>query len=195
MPRFSLARRLAARRRVHAGVAALVCGLALGAAARNSVSPKALLSAVFQGSEKVDYTRLKKDVLPAFARGNGKTEPAQHMVFIGLTKGAVDGYVVIDKQIGQHEFITFGHHFSPDGALLRAQVLDYRERYGSEIGNARFMKQFVGVTAADKLRLGHEIDGISGATLSARAAIRSVNRSSRLVAAAKKARAASTAQP
>lgn len=81
----------------------------------------------------------------------------------------VDGYAFIDDQMGQHKPITFAVKLSPEGVVLREEVMVYRESHGDEIRSQRFSKQFKGKTVDDSLRPDKDIDCISGATISSRA--------------------------
>jgi len=71
------------------------------------------------------------------------------------------------EDIGKEFPITAGFVVGPS-ALDAAKVLVYRETRGDEIRYAAFLKQFNGAKLAGD-RLQPEVDGISGATLSAHA--------------------------
>ena len=53
-------------------------------------------------------------------------------------------------------------------SILKVKVLVYREEYGGEIGSNRWLKQFEGKSDPEKMKFGHDIQNISGATISAR---------------------------
>jgi Na+-translocating ferredoxin:NAD+ oxidoreductase RnfG subunit len=76
------------------------------------------------------------------------------------------------------DFATF---FDGEGRVTRVEVVAYRERYGDGIRSQRFREQFVGKQATSGFRPGHEIDVISGATLSARAMAKAVKRATLLL--------------
>lgn len=78
------------------------------------------------------------------------------------------GWFILDRVIGKHEFITFAVALSPDGAVRRIEILEYRETYGGEIRNAGWRQQFAGKRFGSQLKLGGDIKNISGATLSSR---------------------------
>ena len=67
------------------------------------------------------------------------------------------------------------------GRVTRVEVVAYREPYGEGIRSKRFRKQFVGKEAASGFRPGHDIDVISGATLSAHAMAKAVKRATLLL--------------
>lgn len=58
--------------------------------------------------------------------------------------------------------------FDSNLSILKVKMLAYREEYGGEIGSKRWLKQFIGKSDPEKLKFGHDIQGISGATISAR---------------------------
>ena len=78
------------------------------------------------------------------------------------------GWFIVDQVLGKHEFITYAVGLNADGSVKQIEIMDYRETYGYEIRNADWRAQFVGRTSASKLKLGHGIANISGATLSCR---------------------------
>ena len=57
----------------------------------------------------------------------------------------------------------------------------YREPRGDEVRDPRFRKQFEGKTAQDPLRLGRDIDAVSGATVSSASLATGVHRAAVLV--------------
>ncbi len=78
-----------------------------------------------------------------------------------------DGNVVyIDQVLGKHEFITIAVGFTGDGKIKGIEVLEYRETYGSEVRRPAWRGQFTGKTVRNALKLGKDIQNISGATLS-----------------------------
>jgi len=48
------------------------------------------------------------------------------------------------------------------------EILEYRETYGDQVRNEAWRAQFTGKTHAAPLKLGTDIQNISGATLSSR---------------------------
>jgi Na+-translocating ferredoxin:NAD+ oxidoreductase RnfG subunit len=78
------------------------------------------------------------------------------------------GWFIVDRVVGKHEFITYAVALTPDGAVKRIEILEYRETYGGEVRNAGWRQQFVGKKFGAALTLGKDIKNISGATLSSR---------------------------
>jgi Na+-translocating ferredoxin:NAD+ oxidoreductase RnfG subunit len=76
------------------------------------------------------------------------------------------GFFVVDYVIGKHEVIDYAVALARDGAIRRVDILEYRESYGDEIRNPDWLKQFVGKTGRDHLKVDDDIANISGATLS-----------------------------
>jgi hypothetical protein len=78
------------------------------------------------------------------------------------------GWFILDRVIGKHEFITYAVALTPEGAVKRIEILEYRETYGGEVRNAAWRQQFVGKKWGAPLTLAKDIKNISGATLSSR---------------------------
>lgn len=78
------------------------------------------------------------------------------------------GWTVLDRVIGKHDLITYMVALDPKGTVIRVDILEYRENYGGEVRNRRWLAQFIGMRANAPLRINREIQNISGATLSSR---------------------------
>ena len=85
------------------------------------------------------------------------------------------GYAYIDKAPSKTD--EFDYLILLDEALIvvKTKILIYREDYGGEIGSKRWLKQFIGKTAKDKLKYEKDIIAISGATISASSMTIAVN--------------------
>jgi hypothetical protein len=139
----------------------------------------ALLKEFFPSSERVTYRKLTPSPEQAKAlqdRLGYKPTRREYVVFVALTGERVDGYALVDDELGQHEPITFGVKLSPKGVIERQEVMVYRESYGAEIVDPRFRKQFVGKSGKDPLRAGVDVDVITGATISSRSMAAGVRR-------------------
>ena len=79
---------------------------------------------------------------------------------------ASGGFFIVDEVVGKHELITYALGLNADGSIRQIEILDYREPYGFEIRNERWRRQFIGKRFGAPLRIGHEIQIISGATIS-----------------------------
>lgn len=77
-------------------------------------------------------------------------------------------YFIVDEVIGKHEKIKYAVTLDSSGAVRQVEVLTYRESYGGEIRRSDWLSQFLGKTSKDPVRLGSDIQGISGATLSSK---------------------------
>ena len=72
------------------------------------------------------------------------------------------------KEYGKEQLIDFVVTIKDD-YIKQINVLEYREPYGGEIKNSKFLKQFQKArnkTTKNKLKLSNQVDGISGATIS-----------------------------
>jgi Na+-translocating ferredoxin:NAD+ oxidoreductase RnfG subunit len=76
------------------------------------------------------------------------------------------GYFFTDSMIGKHDLIRYAVALDPDGRIHEVEILEYREAYGGEVRNSRWLHQFVGLHHGDTVKVGRGIQNISGATLS-----------------------------
>jgi len=97
---------------------------------------------------------------------------------------AVAGYVVVVEEIGKHRPITFAVGIRSDGKLQDMAVLAYREAYGGEIKDKRFLGQYREKGLGDVLLPYRDIRNISGATLSVQATGRAARKAIAVLRAA-----------
>lgn len=132
---------------------------------------KSLLKDFFKTSKRVTYVKLEgANERAALKKLLGYTpKRSSYVVFVAKSGDRVDGYAVIDEEMGQHLPITFGVKISPEGKVERLEVMVYREGYGDEIREGRFRRQFEGKSQRDDIRFGSDVVAISGATISSKA--------------------------
>ena len=77
-------------------------------------------------------------------------------------------FLAISRAKSRVDFFDYMIIYNPDLSIKTIQVLAYREDYGGEIASNRWLKQFEGKKNAEEMKFGDDIQGISGATISAR---------------------------
>jgi Na+-translocating ferredoxin:NAD+ oxidoreductase RnfG subunit len=87
-------------------------------------------------------------------------------VYVAMREEETIGYVMTDEVWGKHELITYSVAINLAGEVIDVQVLTYRESYGGEVAEPFWKDQFVGKTKKDQLKVGKDIQNISGATIS-----------------------------
>jgi Na+-translocating ferredoxin:NAD+ oxidoreductase RnfG subunit len=138
-----------------------------------------VLKEFFPKSQRVSYRKVTlgpAELAAVQGRLGYKPAKPEYVVFVATTGERVDGYAIIDEELGQHEQITFAVKLSPQGTVERHEVMVYRESYGEEITDARFRRQFQGKTVKDPVRAGVDIDVVTGATISSRSMAMGVRR-------------------
>lgn len=166
-----------------AGLAAL---LALSDASAATVywELPALLTSFFPTAERVSFAKvaLSAQERAALAKTLGRSVRADWTIFVATKAGQVTGYAIIDEVRGMHEPITYATRFTPAGAISSMEVMRYREAYGSEVREQRFLSQFNGKTSASPMLPGRDIAAISGATISSHAVTRGAEESAAVLA-------------
>ena len=131
-----------------------------------------------------DSENIRRETLPLTAeqkelvqqRIGWKFPETSFRVYIGETKGKVDGYAIVQNTIGKHRPITYMVGVDAEGEVTNFEVLVYREARGNEIATKRFNYQYQGKDARDPIRINRDIINISGATMSVRSASAGVKR-------------------
>lgn len=103
----------------------------------------------------------------------GKTRTSvwedSHVTFVAKKGELVLGYAVIVEEIGKHRPITFVVGVGSDRKIKDAALMVYREAYGGEVRDRRFLQQYKGKELRDPLLPYRDIQNIAGATLSVEA--------------------------
>jgi Na+-translocating ferredoxin:NAD+ oxidoreductase RnfG subunit len=101
--------------------------------------------------------------------------------------GALLGFAEVGNAMGKDQPITYLVAVDSALRMLDVDILVYREPYGGEVAYEPWRKQFRGRQPGDTLRVGREIRGISGATISVNAVTAAIRRTLAELAAQRKA--------
>ena len=75
-------------------------------------------------------------------------------------------YAFIDNVKGKSMPITFMVILDKNGSIINTSIIKYREAYGGEVSSERWLAQFVNRNNNSSYKIGKNIDGITGATIS-----------------------------
>jgi hypothetical protein len=92
-----------------------------------------------------------------------------YVTFVAKKGETILGYAAIVEEIGKHRPITFIVGVGPDRKIKDAALMVYREAYGGEVRDRRFLQQYKGKQLKDPLLPYRDIQNISGATMSVEA--------------------------
>jgi len=87
------------------------------------------------------------------------------------------GLAYLDNVKGKSQPITFAVFFDKNGVVMDSHIIKYREPIGGEVANRHWLKQFFGKSTTSDYKVGKQIDGISGATMSVTAVTKGIQRS------------------
>ena len=113
---------------------------------------------------KMQVLWITKDITPKVENilGHAPSQLRQRYWSLG------DKTAWILDEIGKEEPITAGFVISA-GKISQVRIMTYRESRGGEVRYPAFLNQFQGASLQENTLLNHNIDGISGATLSVNA--------------------------
>jgi hypothetical protein len=92
-----------------------------------------------------------------------------YVTFVAKKGETILGYAVIVEEIGKHRPITFIVGVGSDHKIKDAALMVYREAYGGEVRDRRFLQQYKGKQLKDPLLPYRDIQNVSGATMSVEA--------------------------
>ena len=95
-------------------------------------------------------------------------KPKKNTIYNILSNERPVAYMFLSKAKSKISDFDYMVVYNSDFSILNVKVLVYREEYGGEIGSKRWLKQFEGKSDPEKMKFGHDIQNISGATISAR---------------------------
>jgi Na+-translocating ferredoxin:NAD+ oxidoreductase RnfG subunit len=90
------------------------------------------------------------------------------------SKTVKKGYLFLAAAPSRYDHFDLMVIYNTDLEIIETKVLIYREDWGAEIGSKRWLKQFMGKSDKQDFRLGYEIQGISGATVSVTSATNAI---------------------
>ncbi len=121
-----------------------------------------------------------EEILPDaddFAMVEGLNEDNVEEAYEAFKGGSTSGYIVKTKTSGYGGDVIMLTGINIDGTIAGTRVSSHKETagLGSRIEEADFTSQFEGLSADKDLALDSDIDAVSGATVSSKAAIDGVN--------------------
>jgi hypothetical protein len=155
-----------------------IAGLPGAGLARVFLSRSEALQLAFPGADRVeDKTWILADAQVSRIQdlSGAPVESRLVRIYTGWSGDQVIGYAIID----QHNVRTLPEAFivvlDPEGRVRMVKVLAFHEP-PEYLPSERWYGQFEGRGADEPLRLGRDVHGVTGATLSARATTRGVKR-------------------
>ena len=160
-----------------------------------TVFPYFLIGGIREDAEELIFSTYGKDIQVDFKKWNPPQEIKiysekkarsrfmfDHVYIWKISESnSLVGVAILDNVLGKSLPITYLTCFNMDGQLINAHIVKYREDYGYEVGNRRWLNQFLGLNASSDYKVGKNIDGISGATISVNSVTRGINRSAIIV--------------
>lgn len=83
-----------------------------------------------------------------------------------FNKEIINGVALLDNVYGKEMPITFLVIFDDSGKIILADIVKYREPYGGAVQNKNWTAQFKKKDSNSGYKVGTDIDGITGATIS-----------------------------
>jgi len=90
-------------------------------------------------------------------------------------------YAILDNTLGKSLPITFLVIFDGKGEVIYSTILKYRESIGGAVASSAWNKQFWGKSDTSYYKIGRDINGISGATISVHSVTKGIQKLSFLV--------------
>jgi Na+-translocating ferredoxin:NAD+ oxidoreductase RnfG subunit len=172
------------RTRVRTATIGLVIALAIvwwpagAASAKVFASQQQALAEAFPDSSRIERKTLlirKKDAEKITAITHAEVESKIVVIHTAYKEDELLGYAHIDVHNVRTKPEAFMVVLKPDGSVASVRILAFHEPL-DYLPTDRWYRQFTGKSLKDALRVGHDVHGVVGATLSARAAADGVRR-------------------
>jgi len=134
-------------------------------------APKAVFpeASLFERRVIPSNQELKKKMSERMGKTKTSLWEDSYVTFVAKKGELTLGYAVIVEEIGKHRPITFIVGIGSDRKIKDAALMVYREAYGGEVRDRRFLQQYKGKELKDPLLPYRDIQNVSGATLSVEA--------------------------
>jgi hypothetical protein len=146
-----------------------------GAQGLTDLAPKALVKVMnsdFPGCVSVeipvtmfsDWTPVLQGRFYRILRGDEEAG----FLYVGRVKTCRSGgcSIAAHNEGGESEYMDYFALISPQKKITRVVIYNYQATHGEEVTAKYWLRQFVGVSSKQQLRVGKNIDAISGATIS-----------------------------
>jgi transcriptional regulator of nitric oxide reductase len=162
----------------------LVIALALfwwppgAASAKVFAGQQQALAEAFPDASRIERKTLlirKQDAEKITAITRAEVESKIVVIHTAYKEDELLGYAHIDVHNVRTKPEAFMVVLKPDGSVASVRILAFHEPL-DYLPTDRWYRQFIGKTKNDALRVGHDVHGVVGATLSARAAAAGVRR-------------------
>ena len=160
---------------VVAGLAILVavCGCADSAA--NSAVQIETAREVFPSATDISEISINRDVQESGRPGNPLVSEIRD-------SSGILGYSVVSDVVGRSGSFKIQVLLDKQHVVRRATVISYPWTHGRGVGRHSFASQFEGKGPGDAIKIGDDIDAVSGATISCRAMALGVREAIKLLA-------------
>jgi Na+-translocating ferredoxin:NAD+ oxidoreductase RnfG subunit len=119
--------------------------------------------------------RLSDEQMKKLSRESGQKISSRFVtVYIAKNGDETLGYGFIRYTKGKSSFIKYFVAITQDGKIHSIEIMSYRGEKGSEVRHEIFKKQFAGKSLGSNIKVGADINAISGATISSQAVTNSV---------------------
>jgi len=125
--------------------------------------------------------RLSDDQMKKISRESGQKISSRFVsVYIAKNGDENFGYGFIGYTKGKSSFIKYFVAITPDGKIHSIEIMSYRGEKGSEVRHEIFKKQFAGKSLGGNIKVGADINAMTGATISSQAVTNSVRKTMRI---------------
>lgn len=148
----------------------LILGIVCAVAGAGLASVYAQTKIVIDQRREADFQKLLQRVVPQ-AQAFERVEKEGKEFFVGLAGGTTVGYAVRTSTGGYGGQIEIIVGTDADLKINGVQIVSHKETQGlgSKIQSPDFTDRFKGKTPSDPISIGQDIQGITGATISAKA--------------------------
>lgn len=91
------------------------------------------------------------------------------------------GWGTITEAKGRFDFFDFLALYNQNKELVHLEILRYPSSHGYQVTSRKWLRQFTGLTTKDTIKVGQQVDGISGATLSVNGLVQRLNDLSKII--------------
>ena len=102
-------------------------------------------------------------------------------LWIIVNEDSAKYYGVLDNVKGKSLPITFLTIFNDSSQVYHSSIIKYREGYGHEVGNRKWLDQFNLYNKLSPYKVGDDISGITGATISVHSVTKGIRKLSYLI--------------
>jgi len=110
--------------------------------------------------------KIQENIQNIFNSSTYKIDSMSDNFYKILESDTIVGYFIAEQAFSKYKTFDYLIIYNNFAEILKVEILNYREKYGFEICNKKWLQQFIGNNSDSEFEFNSKVDAISGSTIS-----------------------------